>query len=129
MKFMIVKYLTIAIFLIPAVSHSADNCKNYKANTVLVDMGGPTALLGAASFTMNPMSGMGSPEPAGPKILYIFKKVSNKYRDSLKGMGITAKEGDVHIWEKYPDISTLKHLCSINPSTSNEKIKKMFLTK
>ncbi len=130
MKYLISKYFTIAILLtLPALTYSANNCNNFKADSILVDSNGATLMLGAVSFSVSPMSGAGDPEPAGPKILYIFKKISTEYKKSLKSKGITAKEGDVLIWKKYPDISSLKYLCTINASISASKIKEKFLTK
>ena len=130
MKYLIPKYITVAILLaLPVITYSENNCKNYKANSILVDSNGTTLMLGAMSFSMSPMGGMGRPEPAGPKILYIFKKVSTEYKKGLKHNGIKAKEGDVLIWKKYPDTSSLKYLCTINTSISTSKIKEMFLAK
>jgi len=134
MRFLNIKILiitTLAILFSP-YSYADVKCKNVKATAVVVDMGGGAGpILGDMSFSAVPGSGsMSGPQPSGPKILHVFKVVSDEYKKNLKNANkITAKAGDVFTWGKYPDPSTLKYLCSIDPSLSIGKIKKLFIAK
>src|SRR5215472_13851905 len=82
----------------PSLSVAANPCGTEtaeKADTVIIDKGGNSGIVGGARLYKYP--GTGPATPAGPVVAYLFQKITPEDEAKYKADGFTFKEGEVYL--------------------------------
>ena len=106
----------------------ADKLLIDRADTLLIDDDGDVVMLGEIGYSLGEngrYTGRMTPFPAGPVIVYVFRRIGPAYEAKLRAAGAKVKEGGAYLYDREAPLD-MKYIGNVDVKLSNPELAAKF---